>query len=126
MYVNKCIKCGKEFETKNPKRVICPDCLYPEKKMLVEEDRPTDNVQVEGKNEEGEPLRGYSAGPEETPRNYSAGGENSGYRSPQRGYNQGGYDRDNRPGGYNQGGYNRDNRSGGYNQGGYNRDNRSG
>ena len=30
MYTNKCIKCGKEFETKNPKRVICPDCLYPE------------------------------------------------------------------------------------------------
>lgn len=31
MYTNKCIKCGKEFETKNPKRVICPDCLYPDK-----------------------------------------------------------------------------------------------
>ena len=28
MYVNKCIKCGAEFETKNPKRVICPNCLY--------------------------------------------------------------------------------------------------
>ena len=35
MYVNKCIKCGREFETKNPKRVICPDCLYPDKKMAV-------------------------------------------------------------------------------------------
>ena len=35
MYVNKCIKCGREFETKNPKRVICPDCLYPDKKMMV-------------------------------------------------------------------------------------------
>ena len=32
MYVNKCIKCGAEFETKNPKRVICPNCLYAEKK----------------------------------------------------------------------------------------------
>ena len=32
MYVNKCTKCGAEFETKNPKRVICPNCLYPEKK----------------------------------------------------------------------------------------------
>lgn len=31
MYVNKCIKCGAEFETKNPKRVICPNCLYAEK-----------------------------------------------------------------------------------------------
>ena len=35
MYVNKCIKCGREFETKNPKRVICPDCLYPDKKMML-------------------------------------------------------------------------------------------
>lgn len=32
MYVNKCIKCGAEFETKNPKRVICPNCLYSDKK----------------------------------------------------------------------------------------------
>lgn len=36
MYVNKCIKCGKEFETKNPKRVICPDCLYSDKKYTEE------------------------------------------------------------------------------------------
>lgn len=35
MYVNKCTKCGTEFETKNPKRVICPDCLYPDKKMML-------------------------------------------------------------------------------------------
>ena len=32
MYINKCTQCGAEFETKNPKRVICPNCLYPEKK----------------------------------------------------------------------------------------------
>ncbi len=31
MYVNNCAKCGTEFETKNPKRVICPNCLYPER-----------------------------------------------------------------------------------------------
>ena len=31
MYTNKCTKCGKEFETKNPKRMICPECLYPER-----------------------------------------------------------------------------------------------
>ncbi|MEB3287955.1 MAG: hypothetical protein VKJ04_10680 [Vampirovibrionales bacterium] len=30
MFNNKCVKCGVEFETKNPKRVICPACLYPE------------------------------------------------------------------------------------------------
>ncbi|MFH0702950.1 MAG: hypothetical protein V2B14_05375 [bacterium] len=31
MYLNKCSKCGAEFETKNPKRVICPGCLYPDR-----------------------------------------------------------------------------------------------
>lgn len=34
MYVNKCTKCGAEFETKNPKRVICPNCLYPDRQDL--------------------------------------------------------------------------------------------
>ena len=34
MYVNKCIKCGAEFETKNPKRVICPNCLYADKGLF--------------------------------------------------------------------------------------------
>jgi hypothetical protein len=29
MFYNSCSKCSKEFETKNPKRIICPDCLYP-------------------------------------------------------------------------------------------------
>lgn len=143
MYVNKCIKCGREFETKNPKRVICPDCLYPDKKMMVSPS-DTDSAAPSTSSENSahqEPLRGYSAGPEETPRYYSAGGspEQPRYNRPQqRSYNQGGYNRDNRQGGYNrdnrgsynrggyqqnrsqQGGYNRDNR------GGYNRDNRQG
>lgn len=30
MYSNICTKCGQNFDTKNPKRVICPSCLYPE------------------------------------------------------------------------------------------------
>jgi hypothetical protein len=30
MFTNQCSKCGEGFETKNPKRVICPNCLYPE------------------------------------------------------------------------------------------------
>ena len=34
MYLNKCTKCGTEFETKNPKRVICPDCLYPDRNTV--------------------------------------------------------------------------------------------
>ena len=34
MFTNKCIKCGLEFQTKNPKRVICPNCLYPDRKSV--------------------------------------------------------------------------------------------
>jgi len=51
MYTNKCTKCGKEFETKNPKRVICPECLYPE--------RTTVDAPKEGG---GAYQRSYSAG----------------------------------------------------------------
>ena len=40
MYVNKCIKCGAEFETKNPKRVICPNCLYADKGTESTEEKP--------------------------------------------------------------------------------------
>ena len=132
MYVNKCVKCGREFETKNPKRVICPDCLYPDKKMMI--------TPSEGSSENGsapataapqqpqEQLNGYST--ESQPQFYSSYSAGEGRPRPQRSYNnnQGGYNqnrpqsgyqrRDNR--GYNQGrpqgGYQRrDNR--GYNQG---------
>ena len=37
MYTNKCTKCGKEFETKNPKRVICPECLYPDRTPILQD-----------------------------------------------------------------------------------------
>ena len=63
MYVNKCVKCGREFETKNPKRVICPDCLYPDKKMMI---NPTENssssepAQPVTSSAPQEPLNGYS------------------------------------------------------------------
>ena len=53
MYVNKCIKCGREFETKNPKRVICPDCLYPDKKMII-------SSAVDTPAEEAKPMSGYT------------------------------------------------------------------
>ena len=43
MYVNKCIKCGAEFETKNPKRVICPNCLYADKGTESTEERSKKN-----------------------------------------------------------------------------------
>ena len=131
MYVNKCIKCGREFETKNPKRVICPDCLYPDKNMMVSSSssdvsKPEAPVQ--------EPLNGYSAGGnDDAPRYYSAGGgeQQPRYNRPQRPYNnnrggynnnrqQGGYQQNRQQGGYNRGGYNNNRQQGNYNrQGGY-------
>ena len=114
MYVNKCIKCGREFETKNPKRVICPDCLYPDKSMMV-----SSSTSNEEQQEAPKPLNGYSAGgTEEPPRYYSAGGDDHQRHNnrPQQRYNQGGYNnnRNNYNRGYNnnrqQGGYNRDNK----------------
>ena len=110
MYVNKCIKCGAEFETKNPKRVICPSCLYADK----------------GDSQEEKPMQSYSSySTEQKPHNYDR---------PQGGYNRdnrGGYSRDGQRdnrGGYQRrdnNGYSRDNRSAGYNRdnrGGYSRD----
>jgi len=140
MYVNKCIKCGREFETKNPKRVICPDCLYPDKKMMVGAEDTPQTSQLEppkssySTEEKPQFYNSYSSGGDENPRPYNnrQGGYNRDNRSSGYSNRQGGYNRDNRGGGYNnrQGGYNRDNRGGGYNnnyrQGGYNRDNRSG
>lgn len=137
MYVNKCIKCGREFETKNPKRVICPDCLYPDKKMIVSPSVESSSAPASTPTpeEKTQHLNGYSAGGnDEAPRYYSAGGNSEPqqrYSRPQRSYNsQGGYQNrqnnyNNRnQGGYNRGGYN-NNRQGGYNtynnNGGYNR-----
>jgi len=133
MYVNKCIKCGREFETKNPKRVICPECLYPDKKMMLNSPSPAGETPAsEESAAPAEQRNSYTAEPKQQfYSSYSSGGNdnNQGYQRPQRQYNnQGGYNRDNRQGGgYNRGGYNRDNRQGGgYNRGGYNRDNRQG
>src|SRR5574344_780659 len=111
MYVNKCTKCGKEFETKNPKRVICPDCLYADKKLTESDDTTSSS------SEKMQAYSSYDASQQDRPR------ENRPYQ--QGGYNrqQGGYN-NNRQGGYDnrqQGGYN--NRQGGYDnrqQGGYN------
>ncbi len=122
MYVNKCIKCGTEFETKNPKRVICPNCLYPDKSMMPSgggsdnhenhnhEEKEQNNEQQENQQSYNSDNGGYGQG------GYSAGGYSSG------GYSSGGYDRPQRggysQGGYSSGGYDRPQR-GGYNQGGY-------
>lgn len=122
MYVNKCIKCGREFETKNPKRVICPDCLYPDKKMMVSDDGSAGTAA----STDAEATNAYSTG--ERPQfysSYSSGGDDNqrpynrdNYNNRQGGYYRGGYN-NNRQGGYNRGGYN-NNRQGGYNRGGYN------
>lgn len=112
MYVNKCIKCGAEFETKNPKRVICPSCLYADK----------------GETPEEKPMQSYSSySTEQKPRSYDRP-QQGGYRNNN--YNRDGqrdYNRDRNQGGYQR----RDN--GGYNRGGYQqrrpegqRDNRGG
>lgn len=126
MYVNKCIKCGAEFETKNPKRVICPNCLYADK----------------GDSQDDKPMQSYSSysaggsAEQQRPRNYDRsqqGGYNhrpSYNNDGQRDYGNRGY---NRQGGYRDNGYqrhdNRDNR-GGYQQRRYDgqgqRDNRGG
>lgn len=126
MYVNKCIKCGREFETKNPKRVICPDCLYPDKNMMIdspEGEKPAEQGFPQPQNEGETAPQFYSS--------YSAGGGDEDRRPPRQYNNQGGYNQGNyrpRQNNYNnnrQGGYN-NNRQGGYNQGGYSRDNRQG
>lgn len=82
MYTNKCIKCGKEFETKNPKRVICPDCLYPERASEGTPAPVDENGIVQ------DYSRGYSAGTGNS-ENYQRR-----YQRPQ-GSTQGGYN--NRP-----------------------------
>ncbi len=86
MYVNKCIKCGAEFETKNPKRVICPNCLYADKGNESTEEKP---------------LQSYSSYS-----SYSAEPRPRSYERPQQGGYRSNYSRDNR-GGQQGGGYQR-------------------
>ncbi|MGN0015651.1 MAG: hypothetical protein ACI37T_09570 [Candidatus Gastranaerophilaceae bacterium] len=89
MYINKCSKCGAEFETKNPKRMICPNCLYSE--------RSTEVVQEPAQISGAEYPNGYSS-------SASFGGNDD---KPQRTYDRPRYDRS--------GSYNRyDRENGGY------------
>ncbi len=93
MYVNKCIKCGAEFETKNPKRVICPNCLYSDKKYTEELSQEAQNAANSPENKGG--MSSYSS-PDE-------------YKRPQRNYDRNNNDRrpyGNRPNGQR---YSRDN-----------------
>lgn len=149
MYVNKCTKCGCEFETKNPKRVICPTCLYPDKKMMLSSDSGTeensqgkegqgfqqphqesgqensrDNQQQKEFTQERPQEGSYGEGPQQHQQSYSSYSTHQEPYQPRRDYQGGGYNRP-QQGGYNrpQGGYNRP-QGGGYNrpqEGGYNR-----
>lgn len=70
MYINKCTKCGAEFETKNPKRVICPNCLYPDKKPLLEGDSPSSSASSSASPSRPAQMAAYSTpgdGPERKP-----------------------------------------------------------
>ena len=103
MYVNKCIKCGKEFETKNPKRVICPDCLYSDKKYT--EELSNEAAKAMPSQEETQPRNSYSFGDDNRERPYRSFDRN----------NRGGYNRNNNRGYGNRDNYNnRDNNRGGY------------
>lgn len=115
MYTNKCIKCGCEFETKNPKRVICPNCLYPERKPGA----TSDDGQTSGSGQEMAPRTSYSS--------YSAGSDHPNSYSSQRMSSGGNYNRQNS--GYSNQRYNNNNnynkaynsqyRRDGQNNGGY-------
>lgn len=138
MYVNKCVKCGREFETKNPKRVICPDCLYPDKKMMINPspDSESENSVQQSYSADNQ-TSSYSTDSEQPKfySSYSAGEgrpQQNNYRRDNQGYNRNSGYSQNRP---QQNNYRRDNQ--GYNrnnnysqnrpqQGGYRRDNQSG
>ena len=96
MYVNKCIKCGTEFETKNPKRVICPNCLYSDKKYTEELSQEAANASTTQQTDAPQ-RNSYSFGNDE-PR------EERRYKNYDRGdrpqYNRGSGQRYNNGGGY--------------------------
>lgn len=126
MYINKCTKCGAEFETKNPKRIICPNCLYPDRKPILDTNTTNDNTDTSQQQQQERPQMrssySYEGNPEEQQRPYPP---RNNYQRPSHS-NYGGYSRQegnyqdgNRPN-YQRNNYNRS--QGGYNnrQGGYN------
>ena len=115
MYVNKCIKCGAEFETKNPKRVICPNCLYADKGSESTEEKPMQSYSsYSSYSPESRPQRNYDRPQQGGYRNNNYN-RDGGYQRRDNGYNrEGGYNRDNRQGGYQR--RDNNNRPGGYQQ----------
>lgn len=99
MYVNKCIKCGAEFETKNPKRVICPNCLYSDKKYTEELSQEAANMTSQDTSQHrnsysspSEPEQRH----ESRPRNYERSektNDRSQYNRSPRSNQQGGFQR---------------------------------
>lgn len=83
MYINKCTKCGAEFETKNPKRVICPNCLYPERKAASDnEQKPEEhNRSLNSAEPKQEYLKSYSSA------SFGGNDDNSGRNYDRYGYN---------------------------------------
>lgn len=125
MYINKCTKCGAEFETKNPKRVICPSCLYPEKKAILNSDSQESNMETTVA-EKPTPRPSYNSDPGTEERRPFRNDDNRRFNDrPQQSYSrpyhgdrpQGNYNRGDRP--YNPN-YNRSDRP----QGNYNRNDR--
>ena len=100
MYINKCTKCGAEFETKNPKRVICPNCLYPDRKLSPETTTAQSaETQVYPTNyssdsQDDNTQRNYESSYSDRPQNYGNRGYNSGYSRPQRSYDNSSYNRE--------------------------------
>jgi len=138
MYVNKCTKCGAEFETKNPKRVICPNCLYPDRQEtpLSSYNEVLNKPESDTQTPEQRPQQGgFPPRPQQGGYNNqggSFGGRPQGGFAPrpqQGGYNNQGGSYGGRPqGGFaprpQQGGFNRPPQQGGFRrppqQGGYN------
>ena len=112
MYVNKCIKCGAEFETKNPKRVICPNCLYAEKgaEDAAQGEKKTYSSYSAGEDRNDRPRQynndrgGYNRNNNRSfnnNRRFDNRGGEGGYQQKRSNYNQGGGYGGNRPGGNN-------------------------
>ncbi len=127
MYKNKCIKCGAEFETKNPKRVICPGCLYPDRKDIslqsysetLKKGSEPENKEFTGGKPDNKQSSGYYTARESRDSNYSGQQREGNFRRPQS--NQGGGYRQDGP---RQSGYRQDGQRpySSQNQGGYRQD----
>ncbi len=119
MYENNCSKCGVTFETKNPKRIICPDCLYKTRTADEPQGASPQSGFREGGREGAEDQRGNYAprqGNYQNRDSYQGGGGGYQNRQGSGGYQGGGGGYQNRQGG---GGFNRGGRpGGGFNRGG--------